>query len=89
MGEQNSFFPVCPRRALARGIEGWVQVQFTISETGAVLDPIVVDSSPKEIFDEAAIKAVSGWRYDPKIENAVAVPRADVRTIVRFMLADE
>lgn len=80
--------PDYPQRALSRGLEGWVQVQFTISETGAVIDPIVVDSSPKGIFDDAAIKAVSRWRYNPKVEGAVAVQRVGVQTIIRFTLED-
>lgn len=80
--------PDYPQRALSRGIEGWVQVQFTISETGAVIDPIVVESSPKGMFDDAAIKAVSRWRYNPKIEGAVAVQRVGVQTIIRFNLED-
>ncbi|MDY6981714.1 MAG: energy transducer TonB [Pseudomonadota bacterium] len=80
--------PDYPQRALSRGLEGWVQVQFTISETGAVIDPIVVDSSPKGIFDDAAIKAISRWRYNPKIEGAVAVQRVGVQTIIRFTLED-
>jgi protein TonB len=81
--------PDYPQRALSRGLEGWVQVQFTISETGAVIDPIVVDSMPKGIFDDAAIKAVSRWRYNPKVEGAVAVQRVGVQTIIRFTLEDE
>jgi protein TonB len=81
--------PDYPQRALSRGLEGWVQVQFTISETGAVIDPIVVDSSPKGIFDDAALKAISRWRYNPKIEGAVAVQRVGVQTIIRFNLEDE
>ena len=54
----------------------------------AVIDPIVVDSSPKGMFDDAAIKAVSRWRYNPKIEGAVAVQRVGVQTIIRFNLED-
>jgi protein TonB len=80
--------PDYPQRALSRGIEGWVQVQFTISETGAVIDPVVIDASPKGMFDDAAIKAISRWRYNPKIEGAVAVQRVGVQTIIRFTLED-
>lgn len=81
--------PDYPQRALSRGLEGWVQVQFTISETGAVINPIVVDSMPKGIFDDAALKAIARWRYNPKIEGAVAVQRVGVQTIIRFNLEDE
>jgi protein TonB len=81
--------PEYPPRAQSRGIEGWVQVQFTISETGSVIDAIVVDSSPKGVFDDAAIKAISRWRYNPKVEGAVAVQRKGLQTILRFELEDE
>jgi len=81
--------PEYPARALSRGIEGWVQVQFTISETGSVIDAVVVDSSPKNVFDDAAIKAILRWRYNPKVEGAVAVQRKGVQTILRFELEDE
>jgi periplasmic protein TonB len=81
--------PDYPQRALSRGIEGWVQVQFTISETGAVLDPVVVEASPKGMFDDAALKAIARWRYNPKIENGVGVQRVGLQTIIRFTLEDE
>lgn len=80
--------PDYPPRALSRGIEGWVQVQFTITETGSVTDAIVVDASPKGTFDDAAIKAILRWKYNPKVEGAVAVARKGVQTILRFQLED-
>lgn len=78
--------PEYPARAASRGIEGWVQVQFTISVTGQVKDPKVVKSEPGEIFDDAAIKAISRWRYNPKVENGVAVERVGLQTVIRFNL---
>ncbi|HEU4617012.1 MAG TPA: energy transducer TonB [Gammaproteobacteria bacterium] len=78
--------PEYPPRALARGLEGWVQVQFTITETGGVTDAKVVDAQPKGIFDEAALKSIARWRYNPKVENGVAVKRVGVQTVIRFVL---
>jgi protein TonB len=80
--------PDYPPRALSRGIEGWVQVQFTITETGTVKDAIVVDSSPKGMFDEAAIKAILRWRYNPRVEEGRALERVGVQTVIRFELED-
>jgi protein TonB len=77
--------PDYPQRAISRGLEGWVQVQFTITGTGAVKDAVVVKSSSK-IFEEAAIKSILRWRYNPKIEGGVAVDRVGVQTIIRFTL---
>lgn len=78
--------PDYPPRALSRGIEGWVIVQFTISERGTVKDAIVVEAEPSDIFDEAALKAISRWRYNPRVEDGVAVERVGVQTIIRFQL---
>ncbi len=77
--------PDYPPRALSRGIQGWVIVQFTISATGTVKDQKVVDSSNK-IFDEAALKAIGRWRYNPKVEEGVAVERKGVQTKLVFQL---
>jgi len=78
--------PDYPPRALSRGLEGWVQVQFTITATGTVRDPVVVNAEPKNIFDDAALKAIARWRYNPKVESGVAVERIGVQTIIRFQL---
>jgi protein TonB len=78
--------PDYPARAAARGIEGWVIVQFTITPTGSVRDPVVVEAMPKNVFDDAALKAIARWRYNPKVEGGVAVERVGVRTIIRFVL---
>jgi protein TonB len=78
--------PDYPPRALQRGLEGWVQVQFTITATGTVKDPIVVDAMPKNIFDDAALKAIARWRYNPKVENGTAVERVGVQTRIVFQL---
>jgi protein TonB len=78
--------PDYPPRALSRGLEGWVQVQFTITPTGTVSNAVVVNAEPKNIFDDAALKAIARWRYNPKVENGVAVERVGVQTIIRFQL---
>lgn len=79
--------PDYPPRALSRGIEGWVQVQFTISATGTVVNAKVVQSS-SQMFEEAALKAIARWRYNPKIENGVGVERVGMQTVIRFELED-
>jgi protein TonB len=41
---------------------------------------------PKNIFDDAALKAIARWRYNPKVENGVAVERVGVQTRIVFQL---
>jgi len=78
--------PQYPMRAKQRGIEGWVELMFTITETGRVTAVVVTASYPGTIFDGAAIKAVSRWKYNPKVENGVAVERSGVRQRLKFEL---
>jgi len=78
--------PDYPQSAITRQLEGWVQVQFTITPTGTVKDAIVVDAMPKDVFDDAALKAIVRWRYNPKVENGAAVERVGVQTKIVFTL---
>jgi protein TonB len=75
--------PDYPPRA---NTEGWVKVQFSITEIGSVRDAFVVEASPAGVFDAAALKAIARWRYTPKIEGGVAVERVGVQTLIRFEL---
>ena len=59
--------PQYPQRANSRGIEGWVQLEFTITESGAVTDIVVVAAEPSGYFERAASRALSRWKYKPKI----------------------
>ena len=79
--------PEYPARAKQQGIEGWVELKFTISPAGTVQDAVVTAANPSFIFDRAALQAVRKWRYNPKIENGVAVARNGVRVRLRFELS--
>jgi TonB family protein len=57
--------PIYPARALAGRIEGWVELAFTVTEKGLVKDVTVHAASNPGIFDDAAIRAVAQWRYQP------------------------
>jgi protein TonB len=73
--------PIYPARAQASGIEGWVEVDFTITENGQVQDLAVHAASNPGVFDDAAVKAVSQWRYQPVMRDHQPVA---VRTRVRI-----
>ena len=78
--------PDYPPRAQSRGVQGWVVVQFTITPQGTVKDAKVVDGEPKGMFDDAAINAVSRWKYNPKVQEGVAVERRGVQVKLTFKL---
>jgi TonB family protein len=77
--------PVYPMKAVKNKIEGWVDVEFTVTEAGKVGDVSVRAASVPGVFEDAAVKAVSQWRYKPQLRDARAVPvRSQIR--VRFTL---
>ncbi len=78
--------PEYPQRARSRGIEGWVQVEFTISPAGTVADAKVVDADPKGLFEKAAIEAISRWKYNPKVVDGRAMERRGVGVVLTFKL---
>jgi protein TonB len=78
--------PDYPVGARQRGIEGWVDVQFTVGTDGSVRDPMVLAAEPPQIFDRAALQAIKGWKYNPKIEDGKPVERHDLRVRIRFEL---
>lgn len=52
---------------------GRVLVEFTITEEGGVIDPVVLESSPAGVFDKSAKKAIVKWKYAPVLENGVPI----------------
>jgi protein TonB len=81
--------PQYPLRASERGIEGWVEVEFTISKLGTVKDPRVINSHPSSIFDRASLKAIKKWKYNPKIEDGEPVERPGVLVRLKFALSNQ
>jgi len=78
--------PVYPRRAQARGIEGFVIVEFTVSKTGAVVNPVVVRAEPEHIFDRAALDAATKFKYKPRVVDGVAMEVAGVQNKITFQI---
>lgn len=54
-----------PARAMAKQIEGFVMLSILIDETGRVADIKVIESDPPGTFDEAAIRNVKKWKFEP------------------------
>ncbi|MDJ0709681.1 MAG: energy transducer TonB [Woeseiaceae bacterium] len=57
--------PRFPKTALNRGQSGWVELFFTVTPDGETTDISVRASEPGELFDNAAIRAVEKWEFEP------------------------
>jgi protein TonB len=77
----NYVAPKYPRAAHRRNVTGSVDVTFTVTTDGRIRDMSVLKSEPGATFDQAAMDAVEKWRFEPVIENGVAVEK---RTAVRL-----
>jgi protein TonB len=73
--------PQYPRDAAMNQIEGYVTIEFTITETGAVRNPRVIDSKPPRVFDREAIRAILRWKFKPRVVDGEAVARRATQTI--------
>ena len=61
--------PIYPQSARARGIEGYVILEITINDRGALTDVKVLSSKPEGIFDQVAIDAVRRWTFKPAVSG--------------------
>jgi TonB family protein len=78
--------PIYPPRAQREKTEGYVELEFAVSRTGRVVDPVVVESHPPGVFDRAALDAVTRFKYKPRVSAGEPVEVAGVRNRITFEL---
>ncbi|MEO1595322.1 MAG: TonB family protein [Pseudomonadota bacterium] len=70
-----SIQPQYPREAALEGLEGWVELEFTIEADGSVSEVSVVNSQPRRIFDRNAQRALYKWKFKPRVVDGQAIAR--------------
>ena len=78
--------PQYPRRALSRGIEGYVILEYTVTKQGTVKDPVIIEAKPESVFNRAAIKSALRYKYKPRVISGEPVEVPGVRTKIIFEL---
>jgi protein TonB len=79
--------PVYPARALSRGIEGYVIVEFTVTRSGTTRDVFVIEST-NSLFDQAAVDAASKFKYKPRVIDGEPVEVSGVRHLITFVIEE-
>lgn len=79
--------PIYPARALSRGVEGYVDMSFTVTATGTVKDAIVMFST-SSLFERAATRAVLKFKYKPRVVDGQPVEVVGVKTRITFKIED-
>lgn len=77
--------PRYPWRARFDGLEGFVEVAFSVDGKGRPYDIEVRDSIPSGIFDRAATRAMKRWKFAPPEEGS---PMQRLTQTFNFELAD-
>jgi protein TonB len=54
-----------PSEARQRNISGFVILKILVAETGVVQNVEVEESEPRGVFDQAAMRSVKGWKFEP------------------------
>ena len=79
--------PVYPARALSRGLEGHVDLSFTVTTAGTVRDPVILFST-SSLFERAATRAVLKFKYKPRVVDGVPVDVSGVKTRMTFQIEE-
>lgn len=79
--------PIYPRRALSRGVEGYVIVEFTVTKQGTTTNIRVVESS-SSMFDDAAVKAAAKFKYKPRVVDGQPIEVPGVQNKITFEIEE-
>lgn len=78
--------PIYPQQQANRGVEGYVDVQFDITKSGTTENIEIVAYHPSTVFNRSVIRAVSRWRYQPRVIEGESVGTKGVLDRVTFEL---
>jgi TonB family protein len=73
--------PKYPTQAVFERIEGFVDIQFTVDVNGSVKNVHVLQAEPENIFNQAAIQAISRYKFSPQRVDNVAVEQMATQRI--------
>lgn len=62
--------PNYPAAMRVARLTGWVVVDFAISASGGMVDPVVEASHPPFVFEGLALEAIRDWTYEPSASGA-------------------
>jgi TonB family protein len=78
--------PIYPPDAKAAGLEGKVVIRYDVNVEGRVVNARVFEAVPPGIFDEAALNAVTSWRFNAPIVNGQVRSALNRESTVAFRL---
>jgi protein TonB len=80
--------PPYPRRAQSRGITGYCIVEYTVTTSGAIRDPVAVDCHPSGVFEKASVRASLKFKYKPRVVDGEPIEVSGVQNQFTYELED-
>ena len=77
--------PKYPPSELRNRQQGWVELNYVVTESGEVVEPVVEASSGSRAFERAALNTVTRWSYEPAMLNGEPIQQC--KTAVRISFA--
>ena len=78
--------PIYPRRAQTRGITGYCIIEYIVTTSGAIRDPVAVDCQPEGVFEKASLKASLKFKYKPRVVDGEPIEVAGVQNKFTYEL---
>lgn len=79
--------PMYPRRAQSRGLEGYCDLQFTVTPLGTTADVAVIECT-SSLFERASVQALLKFKYKPRVVNGTAIAVPGLRHRITFQIED-
>ena len=80
--------PTYPQRAMERGVEGWVVLRFDVDMYGTVTNAVIEEEQPAGYFSRSALKAISKFRFKPRMVNGQAYDSVGERYKLSYTLSE-
>lgn len=78
--------PRFPSRELRQNRQGWVVLSYVVTEEGAVIDPVIQDSSGSRHFERAAQRVVKKWTFEPATWMGEPTEQCHNEVMVSFVI---
>lgn len=83
---QNYFTPAYPSKALQENIEGYVLLEFSITQQGTVAGVVILDRDPSTVFNASAVEAIERLKFKPRLVDGVPTQVHGIQYLVRYDL---
>jgi len=84
--------PIYPIKAIRAEKEGWVLIEYSVTESGVLKNTVIIDSSPKKLFDKAVLNMVERYNQrkvgtePPDDKGSELMKAVGCKKLVSFML---